>query len=178
MATPEHKTATHSNSMVVAVMFAAVIGTAAVLYATLEKEPPRQLGHKAVEPPVLAQPERASPPAAPAAAPVAQAPRTKTASKKATPKQVAKPPRPVAPPPPQPQLSRDDRIEADVRNAIYRTPNLHGKIAVEANDGIVTLDGWTLTPGEAHRAAAAARRVKDVKQVQNNIRPRMAGGLS
>jgi len=75
------------------------------------------------------------------------------------------------------RLSLDERIQGDVMDAILRTRNLHGKIGVESKDAVVTLSGWTSTPGEAYRAGRAAGAVRDVKYVQNYIRPRIGGSI-
>jgi len=69
----------------------------------------------------------------------------------------------------------DRRIQTDVIGALTRAPNLHGRIGVESKDAVVTLRGWTNTPGEARRAGLIALQVKDVKVVENYLRPRIGG---
>ena len=71
------------------------------------------------------------------------------------------------------RLGRDERLQHAVMSAIKRAPNLTGQIAVEAKDAVVRLSGWTLTPGQSLRAEKAAARVEGVREVRNEIRPRM-----
>ena len=82
--------------------------------------------------------------------------------------------------PPQPpvtvetrRLTVDERIQADVIDAVYRVPNISGKIGVESHDSVVTLTGYTTTGGMAWRAARAAGSVQGVRYVQNEIRQRI-----
>ncbi len=70
-------------------------------------------------------------------------------------------------------LDVDKRIQRDAMNVIAKLPNMSGKVGVESRDAIVHLSGWTLTPGQSLRAEKAVIRVKGVKQVRNEIRPRM-----
>lgn len=206
MGPPENKPASNSNSIVVLVMFVAVMATAGVLYSVLEEAaPPRKVAYTPpTDSPIAAPAETPKPalgaepnPQVRAIPPSTQAPRAQASRPKASPTRVAKKPRPAPQkrdvPLDQPlqaeapkqtpavpharALSPDQRLQAEVMNAIRRTGSLHGSIAVEAKDGVVHLNGWTLTPGEAYRAANAARRVKDVKEVQNDIRPRMSGSV-
>lgn len=67
----------------------------------------------------------------------------------------------------------DGRIQAAVIGAIAAVPNLSGQIGVQSRDAVVTLSGWTTTAGQALRAEKTARRVDGVRQVVNQIRPRM-----
>ena len=76
------------------------------------------------------------------------------------------------------RLRGDPRIEARVIDAIARTPNLSGRIGVEAKDAVVELTGWTMTAGQSLRAEKAARRVRGVRHVVNEIRPRIGGVTS
>lgn len=71
------------------------------------------------------------------------------------------------------RLSPDERLQNAVMSAITRQPNLSGQIAVEARNAVVRLSGWTTTPGQSLRAEKAAARVEGVRQVLNEIRPRM-----
>ncbi len=72
-----------------------------------------------------------------------------------------------------PRLTMDQRIQGDVIDAIYNMPNISGKIGVESHDAVVTLTGYTMTGGQAWRAARTAGSVQDVRYVQNEIRPRV-----
>jgi hypothetical protein len=203
MATPEKKPSS-SNSMAVLVMFLAVLGTAGVLYATLDETAPQRqaayapLPRQPVTTPVAAHESAPADNTKPllltepdfqvhSTPPVVPPPGPKAVHPKAHVKPVAKKPRAVPvqlqakaskPTPPvrhQRAPSPDELLQAEVMGAIRRTENLHGSISVNTKDGVVHLNGWTITPGEAYRAALAARRVKDVKQVQSEIRPRMTG---
>jgi hypothetical protein len=69
----------------------------------------------------------------------------------------------------------DRRIQSEVIGALTRAPSIHGRIGVESKDAVVTLRGWTATPGEARRAGLIALQVKDVKVVENYLRPRIGG---
>jgi len=71
------------------------------------------------------------------------------------------------------RLTLDERIQADVMDAVYNVPNISGKIGVESHDAVVTLTGYTTTGGMAWRAARAAGSVQGVRYVQNEIRPRV-----
>src|SRR5262249_33995961 len=71
------------------------------------------------------------------------------------------------------RLTLDERIQADVIDAVYKVPNIAGKIGVESHDSVVTLTGYTTTGGMAWRAARAAGSVEGVRYVQNEIRPRV-----
>jgi hypothetical protein len=75
------------------------------------------------------------------------------------------------------RLSVDERIQADVMDAIYRAPNISGKIGVESHDSVVTLTGYTITPGMANRAGRYAGSVQGVKYVQNELRTRIGGSI-
>lgn len=74
--------------------------------------------------------------------------------------------------------SPDERLQHAVINAIARQPNLTGQVAVEARDAVVRLSGWTTTHGQSLRVEKAAARVEGVRQVVNEIRPRMGAVTS
>jgi hypothetical protein len=71
------------------------------------------------------------------------------------------------------RLSLDERIQGDVMDAIYNMANISGKIGVESHDAVVTLTGYTMTGGQAWRAARTAGSIQGVRYVQNEIRPRV-----
>jgi osmotically-inducible protein OsmY len=73
--------------------------------------------------------------------------------------------------------THDERIELEVMERLANNPRLSGKIGVEAKDSVVRLTGWTRTPGQARRAERDARSVRSVKQVRNEIRPRVGGSV-
>lgn len=72
-----------------------------------------------------------------------------------------------------PRLTVDQRIQADVMDALARMPNVSGKIGVVSEDSVVTLTGYTTTSGQAMRAGREAGRVEGVRYVVNEIRPRI-----
>lgn len=74
-------------------------------------------------------------------------------------------------------LTLDERIQADIIDRIAQAPNISGKIGVESRDAIVTLSGWTTTAGQARRVVRYAYAVEGVKDVQNEIRPRVGGSI-
>lgn len=65
------------------------------------------------------------------------------------------------------------RIQVAAMNAIARTPNLSGRIGVEAQGSVVRLSGWTMTASQSWRAERAVARVSGVRSVINEIRPRI-----
>jgi hypothetical protein len=71
------------------------------------------------------------------------------------------------------RLSVDERIQGQVMDAIYNMPNISGRIGVESHDAVVTLSGYTMTSGQAWRAARTAGNIYGVRYVQNDIRPRI-----
>jgi hypothetical protein len=75
------------------------------------------------------------------------------------------------------RLSLDERIQGDVMDAIYNMPNISGKIGVESHDAVVTLTGYTMTGGQAWRAARTAGSIQGVRYVQNEIRPRVGATM-
>lgn len=75
------------------------------------------------------------------------------------------------------RLSLDERIQGDVMDAIYHMPNISGKIGVESHDAVVTLSGYTMTGGQAWRAARTAGSIQGVRYVQNDIRPRVGASM-
>ena len=54
-------------------------------------------------------------------------------------------------------------------------PYISGRIGVETRDNEVTLSGSTTTPGQARRAARDAYSVPGVRNVSNEIRPKVGG---
>ena len=48
---------------------------------------------------------------------------------------------------------------------------------MESRDAVVTLTGYTVTAGQAHRAGRYAGSVEGVKYVQNEIRARIGGSV-
>ena len=88
--------------------------------------------------------------------------------------------RPTAQPPvtvEQRRLTLDERIQGNVIDAIYSMPNVSGKIGVESHNAVVTLSGYTMTAGQAWRAARTAGSIDGVRYVQNDIRPRLGGSI-
>ena len=75
----------------------------------------------------------------------------------------------------RPRLTRDQRIQADVIDVLTRNPHLSGMIGVVSDNAVVTLTGYTATPGQAQRAGRYARGVEGVREVQNLIRARVGG---
>ena len=75
------------------------------------------------------------------------------------------------------RLTTDQRIQADVIDRIAQAANLSGKIGVESHDSMVTLTGYTSTSGQAYRAGKLARAVIGVREVDNQIRPRVGGSV-
>ena len=75
------------------------------------------------------------------------------------------------------RLTVDQRIQSQVIDAIYNMPNISGKIGVESHDAVVTLTGYTMTGGQAWRAARTAGSIQGVRYVQNEIRPRIGASM-
>jgi hypothetical protein len=75
----------------------------------------------------------------------------------------------------KPRLTVDQRIQADVMDHLARNPNLSGKIGVVTDAQVVTLTGYVATSGQAWRAGRDVGRVEGVRQVVNEIRPRVGG---
>ena len=73
------------------------------------------------------------------------------------------------------RLTQDERIELDVMDRLASNRRLSGKIGVESRGAVVRLTGWTRTVGQARRAERDARSVPSVRQVRNEIRPRVGG---
>ena len=71
------------------------------------------------------------------------------------------------------QRLHDQRIQADVMNALSADSELSGKVAVETRDAVVTLSGHLATHGQVRRAGRSAGQVQGVKFVVNEIRPRL-----
>jgi hypothetical protein len=74
-----------------------------------------------------------------------------------------------------PYLTEDQRITSDVVDAIAADPRVSGRIGVETRDNEVTLSGSTTTSGQARHAERDARGVAGVRNVTNEIRPRVGG---
>ena len=77
----------------------------------------------------------------------------------------------------KPRITEDQRIQADVIDLRARNPNLSGTIGVVSEDRVVTLSGYTSTSGQAYRAGRDARTVEGVRNVRNEIRPRVGGSV-
>lgn len=75
----------------------------------------------------------------------------------------------------RPRLTRDQRLQGDVIEALARDTSLSGRIGVVSEEAVVTLTGYTLTPGQADRAGRTARGIEGVRGVFNHIRPRIGG---
>jgi hypothetical protein len=71
------------------------------------------------------------------------------------------------------RLTVDERIQADVMDVIRRNETLTGKVGVESNDQVVTLSGWLVNSGQIMRANRDARSVDGVRDVVNEIRPKV-----
>jgi hypothetical protein len=86
---------------------------------------------------------------------------------------------PVAAPPQPPititeqRLTEDERIKAEVMDALARMERASGKVGVETNDRVVMLSGWLTTSGQVSRAGREAGKVTGVRYVVNEIRPRI-----
>jgi osmotically-inducible protein OsmY len=77
----------------------------------------------------------------------------------------------------QRRLSADERIQATLMDVLAQAPNMSGSIGVESRDQVVTLSGWTATSGQAQRAVRYAYAIDGVKDVQNEIRPRVGWSM-
>jgi hypothetical protein len=75
------------------------------------------------------------------------------------------------------RLSLDERIQADVMDQLRQNPRLSGKIGVESTGARVILTGYTSTAAQADRAGRVARGVSGVRNVDNQIRPRIGGSV-
>jgi hypothetical protein len=75
------------------------------------------------------------------------------------------------------RLTADQRIQAQLMDAIAQAPNMSGHIGVESQDQVVTLSGWTTTSGQAQRAVRYAYAIDGVKDVRNEIRPRVGWSM-
>lgn len=75
----------------------------------------------------------------------------------------------------RPRLTRDQRLQGDVIEALARNTSFSGRIGVVSEKAVVTLTGYTLTPGQADRAGRTARGIEGVRGVVNHIRPRIGG---
>lgn len=74
------------------------------------------------------------------------------------------------------RLANDARIRSGVleRLAANRA-TIYGRIGVESQDAVVRLTGYTQTSDQALRAEREARKVRGVRSVRNEIRPRIGG---
>lgn len=64
----------------------------------------------------------------------------------------------------------DTAITTEVKAALLADPDVSGqKVSVETVGGVVQLSGFVATQASAERAAAVARRVDGVREVQNKI---------
>ena len=75
------------------------------------------------------------------------------------------------------RLSPDERIQHLVMQRLAANARLDGQIAVESKDSVVRLSGWTRTAGQARLAEQDARSIQSVRQVRNEIRPRVGGSV-
>ena len=73
------------------------------------------------------------------------------------------------------RLTLDQRIQADVIDRLSGSQRISGKIGVESQGAHVTLTGYTSTAAQAERAGRIARGVSGVRNVDNQIRPRIGG---
>lgn len=67
----------------------------------------------------------------------------------------------------------DQRIQADVMNALAGNPLLTGRVVVETREQVVSLSGYLATEGQVRRAGREASQVRGVRYVVNEIRPRL-----
>lgn len=64
----------------------------------------------------------------------------------------------------------DSAVTRDVRSALWRTPNLDASgVRVRARLGVVTLTGWVPERRQIARASNAARSVRGVRSVSNQL---------
>jgi hypothetical protein len=73
------------------------------------------------------------------------------------------------------RADEDDLITNDVVAKLAFDPRISGKIGVETNNNVVTLNGRVSTPGQAQRADFDAHSVEGVSEVQNRLRTRVGG---
>lgn len=73
------------------------------------------------------------------------------------------------------RLTLDERIQADVMDRIAQNGAISGKIGVVSEDARVVLTGYTTTAAQAQRAGRIARGVSGVRDIDNQIRPRIGG---
>ena len=69
----------------------------------------------------------------------------------------------------------DDRITADVVDTLAYDPRLSGRIGVDSYNGRVQLTGRVATPGQMRIAQQDAMSVPGVREVSNELRPRVGG---
>jgi hyperosmotically inducible protein len=72
------------------------------------------------------------------------------------------------------EFSSDAALTAKVKTAIASDAGLGSASAINVNSyrGVVQLSGFVDSPEKIERAAAAARNVQGVREVENNIRVR------
>jgi osmotically-inducible protein OsmY len=76
-------------------------------------------------------------------------------------------------------MSQDSKLQQAVLDELAWEPSISaGHIGVSAEDGVVTLTGHATSFAEKCAAEAAARRVKGVKGVVEEIKIRLAGDVS
>ena len=71
----------------------------------------------------------------------------------------------------------DQRITADVVDAIANEPRIRGNIGVSTYRNNVELTGRVTTPGQRDLAATVAKSVDGVDDVTNLIKPRVGSGF-
>ena len=128
-------------------------------------------------------------PAAPQRVVEVAAPTAPAEAPKASARRVARTPAPAAAPPARrPTTTRttvvvegrrtaDQRIQREVMDRLAANTRLDGHISVQSKQAVVRLSGWTRTTGQAREAEREARSVRDVRYVENEIRPRVGGSL-
>lgn len=66
--------------------------------------------------------------------------------------------------------TRDQTLAATVLETLRKTPELENEeITVNANNGVITLGGWTQHPDQESRARAVASRVPGVSRAYSRI---------
>lgn len=74
------------------------------------------------------------------------------------------------------RMANDARIRSGVMERLAANrATIYGRIGVESQDAVVRLTGYTQTSGQALRAEREARKVRGVRSVRNEIRPRIGG---
>ena len=75
------------------------------------------------------------------------------------------------------RLTEDERIQAQVMDALSNDERLAGKIAVEARNAEVWLSGHVMTAAQASHAGRDAGRIQGVRYVHNEISFRVGRSL-